>query len=97
MQQLVWHPQLHDQLPQKVQMQALCKLTKSYSECSIPAAQMLDYGLIFSWETVTTIPALEGTTGWEIPAVHQERQFCCWPCTIMDKHLEYVQPRCRIF
>lgn len=32
-------------------MQDLCKLTKLYSEGSIPAAQMLDYGLIFSWET----------------------------------------------
>lgn len=47
----VWHLQPHDQLSQKVQMQALRKLTKSYSEGSIAAAEMLDYGLIFSWET----------------------------------------------
>lgn len=32
-------------------MQALCELTEPYSEGPVPAAQMLEYGLIFSWET----------------------------------------------
>lgn len=43
----VWH----SQLPKKLQIQALCKFPQSYSEGSVPAAEMLDYGFIFSWET----------------------------------------------
>lgn len=45
---------------------------------------------------MNTIPSgkglylLETITGWEILAVHQERQFCCWSCTIVGKQLEYV-------
>lgn len=78
-------------------MQAQSKRTKPYLEVSILAAQMLNYALISSWETVTTISALEGAMGWEMPAAHQERQFCYWLFNVLDNNLEYVQPRQGMF
>lgn len=80
----VWHPQL----PKKLQIQALCKFPQSYSEGSVPAAEMLHYGFIFSWET----KAKCDPTDWQIAMVCQERLFS-GSCSIMDKHLECVQPK----
>lgn len=43
-------------------------------------------------QKVNAIPSLEGTTDWQIAMVHQKRLFC-GSCSIMDRHLEYVQPK----